>query len=112
VSGGTRGGTIGCGRAAGGALWLVHGWGGDRGGEVTQTGAISCGRDPVESPIEDPTRPMGTPGLGGPSGSCLRVVSHGSKVLLVGIFIVGYILAGSLLMCPTVMPLCSPSLMV
>ena len=48
------------------------------GGLVAQTGTISCGRDPVESPlVEDPTWPMDTPGLGDPSGSDLRVVSHG-----------------------------------
>ena len=46
------------------------------------------------------------------SGSCLRVMSHDVNGVISEIFIVGYILAGSLLMCPTVTPLCSPSLMV
>jgi len=60
---------------------------GDTGGEVTQTETTSCGRDPVESPLEDPLRPMVTPGLGGPSGSDLRVVSHGvNRVISRGIY--------------------------
>ena len=74
---------------------------------------IDCGEDtPGVALFEPPRRPIDTPGLSDPSGSDLRVVSHGSSVLLVGIFIVGYILAGSLLIWPTVTPLCSPSLMV
>ena len=68
--------TTSSGRGDPGALWLVHGWVSDSGGEAAQTGTISCGRDPVESPLEDPTRPMDTPGLSDPSGSCLRVRSH------------------------------------
>jgi hypothetical protein len=79
---------------------------------VAQTGTISCGRDPVESPLEDPTRPMRTPGLSDPSGSDLGVVPHMVNRVIGGVFIVGYILGVSLLMWPTVTPLCSPSLKV
>jgi hypothetical protein len=47
-----------------------------------------CGRDPVESPLEDPTRPMDTPGLSDPSGSDLRVRSHDvNGVISVGIYL-------------------------
>jgi hypothetical protein len=53
--------TIHCGRGAGGALWLVHGWRVNGGGEAAQTGTISCGK--------------ALPLVGG-SGSCLGVLPH------------------------------------
>ena len=63
-----------------GALWLVQGWQADGGGEVTQTLTISCGnRTPGVALRQPPRRPWATPGLSDPSGSDLRVVSHGSN---------------------------------
>ena len=63
----------------------MHGWVSDSGGLVAQTQTISCGNATPGVAFElPPRRPMGTPGLSDPSGSRLRVVSHGSSVLLVG----------------------------
>ena len=77
--------TIHCGRGSTEALWLVHGWQGDTGGLARQTQTISCGnRTPGVAFELPPRRPIATPGLSDPSGSDLRVVSHGSNVLLVG----------------------------
>jgi hypothetical protein len=64
--------TIHCGRAAAGALWLVHGWQVVGGGEVTWTETTSCGR----------TLPL----VGG-SGSCLGVRPHVvNRVISVGTY--------------------------
>ena len=58
----------------------MHGWQGDRGGEAAQTETISCGNATPGVAFElPPRRPIETPGLSDPSGSDLRVVSHGSK---------------------------------
>ena len=48
--------TIGCGRGAGGALWLVHGWVSDSGGEAAQTVTRCCGNGTPEWPYTSHSR--------------------------------------------------------
>ena len=75
--------TRSCGRGCGGALWLVHGWVGYRGGLAAQTQTISCGnRTPGVALLEPPRGPIVTPGLSDPSGSDLRVMSHDVKCVV------------------------------
>ena len=67
---------------------------------------------PLEWPRYSHSRGRENPALRVGSGSRLRVMSHDVKSVISGVFIVGYIVGVSLLICPTTVPLCEPSLMV
>ena len=86
------GDTILCGKGGGSALWLLHGSAGSWGPSDPSVDTIDCGNETPRSGLVTATQEAvwNTPGLGDPSGSCLRVDSHGVIRLLVSVFIVGF----------------------